>query len=68
MRLAPCGLGDVCQLEELAPPVRPRRRRKDRACTSRRFVERIVAAIGVSLQDAGIDGEMDLRMLSAARE
>ena len=53
--------GDVGQLEELPPGVRPAQRRRDRPCGARRIVERVVAAIGVGLQDAGEACEMRAR-------
>jgi len=48
----PCIGGDVRQLEELPPGMGPAQRRCDRCRSTRGIVERIVAAVGIGLQDA----------------
>ena len=63
-RLAPCALGDVGQLEQLAPAVAPAQGLEDRARRPRRFIKLVVAAIGVRLQHSRPGGEMGLRVLS----
>src|ERR1019366_2103731 len=57
---------DVGELEELAPRMRPARRLPDRARLSSWQIKRVVAVIGVGLQDAGIPRQMRLRMLAPA--
>jgi hypothetical protein len=66
MCLAASGLGDVRELEELAPTMGPTGGLKDRPAPSFGFIKGIVAAIGVGLQDAGPPLQMLSRMLAAA--
>ena len=48
------------------PGMRPTRRLQDRAGLAVRQIELVVAVVGVGLQDAGVAGEMRLRMFAAA--
>jgi len=49
----PCIGGNVGQFEELPPGMGPAQRRCDRSRSTRGIVERIVAAVGIGLRDAG---------------
>jgi hypothetical protein len=60
--------GNVGQLEELAPGVRPAQRWRDCALRACRIGKAVIAGIGIGLKDAGEAGEMPLRMLPAAIE
>ena len=51
------------QLEQLAPAVRPTRGLGDRPGFSTRLVQGVVPGIGVGLQDAGIAGQVPVRVL-----
>ena len=65
-RLAPSGARrDVGKLEELPPRMAPAQRLDDRTGTPVRKVEAIVAVVGVGLQNAGVTGQMPLRMLAS---
>ena len=62
--------GDVGQLEELPPRMRPTQRRRDRPRQARRIVKLVVAAISVGLQNAGEvaeDAARDVRAAGRAR-
>ena len=56
---------DVGEDEELPARMRPTRRLQDRARLAVRQIELVVAVVGVRLKDAGVSGEMRLRMLPA---
>jgi len=60
------GMRDLGQLEQLAPAVRPTPGVGDRARLSPRLVEGVVPGVGVGLQDAGIAGQMPVRVLGRA--
>jgi hypothetical protein len=60
---APCIGGDVGQLEELTPGMGPAQCRRDRSLGTRWVVKRVVAAVGIGLQDAGEALQMALGML-----
>ena len=45
--------GEIRQLEELSPSVRPTQCRGDRPCRARWVIQLVIAAIGIRLQDAG---------------
>ena len=64
--LAPGVLLDVGHGEERAPGMHPTRRLQDGPRTSPGQIELVVPVIGVRLQDAGISGQMRLRMLALA--
>ena len=59
-------LARLGEVEEFAPPVRPAGRFDDRRRLARRLVELVEAGIGVGLHDAGLAGEMLLRMFAGA--
>jgi len=59
-------LGNIGEHEQLAPPMSPARRLKDRAGFACRMVEIIEPGICVGLQDAGVIREMVARMLGTA--
>jgi hypothetical protein len=56
--------GNVGELEELPPRVRPTQYRRDPPRSARRIVQLIVAAIDVGLQDTREAVKMPRRMLS----
>ncbi len=64
-RPAARGLGDVGQLEELAPAMGPTRRLKDLSACPAGDIKGVVAAIGVGLQHACPSGQMTLRVFAA---
>ena len=47
-------------------PAYSARRFQDRACVAARVVELAIAAVGISLEDAAVAGQMGLRMLAGA--
>jgi hypothetical protein len=63
---AASGARELGQVEQLAPPVGPAAGVSDRAGFARFVVEFVEPGIGIRLQDAGISGQMLLRMFAAA--
>jgi hypothetical protein len=62
----PCRTGEVGELVELPPGVRPAERLEHGAARARGRIEAAEAAIRVGLQNAGITGQVLLGMLAAA--
>ena len=66
LSLSPRGSFDVSQHKEFPARMRPTAGFQDQTRTTASFIKLAVAAIGIGLQDAGISGEVGLRMFAAA--
>src|SRR6185436_12455995 len=66
LRLAPGVGGNIGQDKEWPAGMHPTRRLDDRPRLASGLVQLVVATIGIGLEDAGITGQMRLRVLAAA--
>ena len=59
-------LGNLCQLEKVAPPVGPTPSRHQRFRLAQRRIEIVEPGVGVSLEDAAVSTQMPLGMFTTA--